>query len=120
MFFYVFLYYPIDLYSLCVIVVLSNDVFDSRAKSEDGFFKHSCEAFFDNLIFLYQLYLVYLYSMEEFIMEELRQDLINMFFSPEEADFLIKHDQSYAESLAYGHTSTSDLFAASLWIAETL
>lgn len=58
--------------------------------------------------------------MEEFIMEELRQDLINMFFSPEEADFLIKHDNEYAESLAYGHTSTSDLFAASLWIAETL
>ena len=47
---------------------------------------------------------------------ELKQDLIKLAFTPEDAELLIKINPNYAENIAYGNTTTEDIKEAQEYI----
>lgn len=44
--------------------------------------------------------------------EKIRSTLENTFFTPEQADWLVRNHPHYSELLAYGNASTNQLFNA--------
>ena len=55
-------------------------------------------------------------SLKEDYDKRLVQKLYSMWFSKEQAEWLAKNAKDYAESLAYGHTTTDDLIEAEEYV----